>query len=86
MAYYKFRNWKIPERMRVPIENYLKKKIKPGDFLIAIFENNFVGAFAYADEENLNNLPAYGYWLWNKLLFEVWKSKEKVRNWLRKDN
>ncbi|MHA1225285.1 MAG: hypothetical protein ACTSR2_01435 [Candidatus Hodarchaeales archaeon] len=81
MAVYKYYEWEIPEYMRGSIERYLEQGIRPGDFLYYVLCNNFAMAVAYADRENIRNLPAYAYWLMNELPMDAWGSKEKVEAW-----
>jgi len=81
---YEFRNFYIPERMEDGIKRYLEEKILPGDFLTKVFENDFVAAAGYADNENIQNLPAYAAFLYNEVPRSCCGSKEKVQNWIEK--
>jgi len=83
MAYYTYGKWYIPDYMKDGIENYLERRIKPGSFLLSILSNNFAEAVVNADRDNLDNLPAYGYWLWNEVPSQAWGSPEKVEKWLK---
>ena len=81
--YYKYNGWHIPDYMRTGIEDYLNNGARPGNFLYSVLCNNFIGAVQYADSENIENLPAYAYWLTNKVLFFAWGSEEKVEEWIK---
>ena len=74
-------NIEIPERMHYQILDYVNNGTKPGDFLTAVFENNFVNAVGHADIDNLPRLPAYANLLYNLLPSACWGGKEKVQEW-----
>ena len=78
---YTFRSYYIPDRMMKAIQRYLSYGLEPGDFLTAIIENNFVEAAGRADEENLNNLPAYAAFLYAEVPVDAWGSREKRLAW-----
>lgn len=75
---YTFRGFTIPERMMGGLERWIKFGIKPGNFLTAVLENDLKSAVAHADDENLQNLPAYVGYLYNEAPGDCWGSKEKV--------
>jgi hypothetical protein len=80
--FYRFQKWYIPERMRGGIERYINHGIKPGSFLCAVIENNLSEAHKYADEENLQNIPAYIHYFYNECPMTCWGSKEKMEKWM----
>lgn len=84
MAGYKFWAYEIPEYMMPGILRYTEKHIKPGDFLMAVFSNDFMGACAQADDLNVANLKAYMGYLYNVAPSECWGSPEKVKAWLER--
>jgi hypothetical protein len=59
--------------------------VEPGDFLKAVFENDFVDAFKNADEENILLMQRYASFLYNHLPLRdygvVWGSKKAVKEW-----
>ena len=79
---YKFGKFYIPERMMGGIERYVENHIEPGSFLTAVFENNLSEAVGRADEENMENLPAYAAYLYNEIPQGCHGSRENVRQWL----
>jgi hypothetical protein len=79
-----FQKWYIPERMQGGILRYIEHGIEPGHFLSAVFRNDFVGIAGRADDENLENLPAYANFLYNYAPQTCWGSKEKVDNWIER--
>ncbi len=81
--FYEYGKYRIPDYMVGGIKKYLRYGIKPGSFLYAVLSNNFVNAVAYADKDNIDNLPAYAYWMMNILPREAWGSEEKVEKWIR---
>ena len=79
---YKFREFYIPERMMPAIERYVKERVAPGDFLQAVISNDLRLACAYADEENLRNLPAFIAYFYNETPSGCWGSREKMIEWI----
>lgn len=79
---YKFRHWYIPARMMPGIQRYIHERIKPGRFLTAVICNNLSDAVGQADDENLENLPAYVSYFYNKAPSDSWGSKKKMNEWL----
>lgn len=67
-------------------ERYVQHRIPPGDFLMAILENNFQKACGCADDENLRNLPAYAAFVHNELPYACHGSLADVYTWLRGDD
>ena len=71
----------IPEYMHGGVIRYVERGIKPGDFLTAVFANNFMEACDRADSTNAACLFEYG-----RLLFSMplgsHGSPEIVREWI----
>jgi len=78
----------VPEYMHEGIRLYVEHRIKPGSFLMAVLENNFVEAIGFADNNNLRCLPQWAELLRWELPGNCWGSPEKVQAWLdgREDN
>lgn len=83
---YTFRRWYIPDRMMGSIHRYVKDRIRPGRFLTAVICNNLSDAAGYADDENMNNLPAFASYFYNEASSICWGSKEKMATWLAGGN
>ncbi len=81
---YTFQRWHIPYRMMGGLREYAKNHIEPGHFLTAVLENNLKDAVDRADDENLENLPAFVAYCWNELPINCWGSREKVQAWLKR--
>jgi len=79
---YSFRTFYIPERMMHGLERYIEGHIKPGGFLSAVLKNDLRGAIEHADDENIQNLPAYIGFLYNEAPSPCWGSEKKFNNWL----
>jgi hypothetical protein len=79
---YKFREFYIPEHMFFALRRYVVEHRNVGGFLTAIIQNNLRESVALADEENIQNLPAYVNYLYNECPAECWGSKEKMEKWL----
>ena len=83
---YFFRNYYIPQRMIEPIKRYILQHQKPGDFLMAVLQNDLKNAVGRADDENIDQLPAYIALLYNEAPSQCWGSKKKVIEWLNKED
>mgnify|MGYP001599856120 FL=1 len=79
---YRFRAFTIPSRMMEGIVRYIDHGIPPGDFLTAVITNDFKEAVGRADEENLQNLPAYVAYFYNEAPSDCWGAKEKMTAWI----
>ena len=77
-----FRTFMIPERMRGGLTRYVENGIAPGGFLTAVFENNFMEAVGRADDENLQNLPAYANYIYNHVPHWCHGSPTAVSDWI----
>jgi len=82
---YNFFGYAIPARMGDGILLYVEHHIQPGDFLTAVICNDLKGACARADDENLQNLPAFVAWFYNYAPAGCWGSPELMSRWLRAD-
>lgn len=71
----------IPERMMPGIRLYINKGIVPGSFLKAVICNDLREAVGCADDENLENLPAFVMYFYNEAPGSCWGSKEKMYAW-----
>lgn len=81
---YEFQGFYIPERMMPGIKRYVEQGIRPGDFLVAIIQNNLKVAVGMADDENLRNIPAYVSYFHNECPMACWGSPEKMKQWMEK--
>lgn len=81
---YTFRGFYIPPRMMDSLQRYIENHIKPGSFLSAVIQNNLKRACDYADDENLENLPAYVGFLVNQAPLGCWGNLDNFINWVNK--
>ena len=79
---YTFRGWHISDRMMPGLKRWIEHGTLPGDFLQAVLRNDFREVCAKADEENLQNLPAYAAYLYNEAPSDCWGSREKMIAWI----
>ena len=79
---HEFQGFYIPERMMGGIKRYITHGIPPGSFLTAIICNNLTEAVARADDENMQNLPAYANYFYWEVPGNAWGSKEKMDAWM----
>lgn len=82
---YRFQEFYISDRMMGGLHRYINERIKPGDFLTAVLENNLSEACSRADDENIKNLPAFVAYLYNNAPSTCWGSPEKVAEWLKRE-
>lgn len=80
---YRFKDFYIPDRMQGAIHRYINNGIRPGSFLEAVICNDLFTAVGKADEENLENLPAYAAYFYNEAPSACWGSKEKMEAWIK---
>ena len=74
----------IPHYMVGGVLRYFNEHIKPGDFLTALLENDFMGACGRADDDNLAALAAWAAFLYNEAPVGSYGSPENVKAWLAK--
>jgi hypothetical protein len=79
---YKFRQYYIPDRMMGGIKRYIEDHVKPGGFLCAVICNDLKEAVGRADEENMENLPAFVSYFYNETDMNCWGSEKKFKEWL----
>lgn len=72
----------LPEHMRDGMKLYIEHRIPPGSFLMAVLENDMMGALSRADHINQNRLHDYAVWLSNCAPSECYGSPEIVKAWL----
>jgi len=80
---YTFRDFYIPDRMMEGIERYIKHGISPGHFLTAIITNDLREAVSRADDENIENIPAYVNYFYNVAPAACWGSPEIMDSWIK---
>jgi len=72
----------IPERMMGGIQRYINDHIRPGHFLCYIICNDLKNSIGFADEENMENIPAFVDYFYNYTPAACWGSEEKMDKWL----
>ena len=72
----------IPKNTLAGLKRYVKDRIHPGGFLIAVLENNLRKSFGQADKKNREALFEIVCHCYNELPSICWGSPEKVKNWL----
>lgn len=72
----------IPERMQDAIKRYVIDRCRPGDFLTAVITNDLRGAAGTADADNLQLLPLYVRWFYNRAPGSCHGSPTKFVAWL----
>ena len=72
----------IPDYMIGTLVRYVVNRIAPGDFLMAVLENDFMEACGRADSSNIGCLDAYAKFLYNYVPANCKGSREAVKAWL----
>jgi hypothetical protein len=82
---YTYREWSIPERMMVSIQNYIHKGQPVGEFLqTVICHADLFDAVSRADDVNKKNLPAYCVYFHCEVPGECHGSREIYEAWIKK--
>ena len=81
---YTYRQFTIPDYMMEGIVHYRDKGLPTGDFLRAVFENDFSQVVGRADRINVQNLPAYAAFCYNEMPWNSWGSPERVAAWIKR--
>lgn len=68
--------------IRESLDLYVKNRIPPGGFLMAVLCNDLVDAVGRADATNKLMLPEIVACCYNELPSDCWGSPENVKEWL----
>ena len=79
---YRFRDYYIPERMLPALHRYVERGIRPGNFLEGVLAHDLMEACQRADDENINQLPAYAAYMYNELPSDCHGSYTIVERWV----
>ena len=77
----KYHEHGLPPRMWNAVFQYLKDGSKPGQFLLRAFENDFCGAVAVADDENLLKARQWATFIGKDMPLISVGSRKKVHSW-----
>ncbi len=78
-----FALYRLPEHMLDGVRAYILHGRPTGHFLEALFSNDFMGACARADGENLAAIVRYATFLFNIAPKDCYGSPERVAEWIR---
>jgi hypothetical protein len=78
---FRFRHFYIPSRMNESLRLYIERGVLSGDFLMAVICNDLAEAIGRADEENMENLPAYAAYFHNHAPAQCWGNQAKMMAW-----
>ncbi len=73
---------KLPAHMRSGAQLFVEDGVRPGDFLMAVFQNDLKGAFQRADHINQHLIAEYVEWLHWEVPAPAQGSPEKVKAWI----
>jgi hypothetical protein len=74
----------LPEHMREGMQLWVERGIDPGDFLMAVLQNDLMGALGKADSTNIDRLKDYGMFLYNEVPSDCFGSLENVSAWMER--
>lgn len=74
----------IPERMQEGLKRYVIDRLRPGDFITAVVQNDLRNAVGHADDENLPLIPLYVRWFYNRAPSRCHGSPKAFVEWLEK--
>jgi len=72
----------IPQGSMTALGLYIDRRVKPGDFLTAVLENDLMRACSHADHINIDLLPVYAAYLYNEAPYGCYGSPKAVTDWL----
>lgn len=72
----------VPDHMHGGIIRYYESRIPPGDFLLAVINNDLKLACMYGDDVNKNCLPAFVAWFYNYAPSGSWGYEGAADKWL----
>ncbi len=76
----------IPQHTQYQIDEYVKGKVPPGNFLYAVLTNNLAETVCRADETNLRFIKDIVLYVYNNIPSVCWGTPEKVEEWLNPPN
>ncbi len=82
MLTYSNQGFTIPPHMMTHLMAYVQNGAPVGDFLFSVLSNNFCKAVFHADGTNLKELPAYAWFVYNRMPQHSHGSPEKVEAWI----
>ena len=80
---YRFRDWVVRDDMQAALDRYVHQGVRLGDFLSAVVSNDFQEACRRADNDSLENLPAFAAYVYNEMPSTCHGSREIYRAWLK---
>ena len=82
---YRFRKWAIPARMMPAISHYINEGRPVGHFLRALIcHDDVFRVIGYADDDNVENLPAFCAYFHNEAPAQCHGSAEAYKAWIEK--
>lgn len=73
---------RIPQTTLGSLRRYVQSGIRGGDFLYAVLTNDLLGAFRYADQENLDAMHDIVRFVYNRVDARCHGSREAVERWM----
>jgi len=74
----------LPDYMAEPTRLYIEEGLQPGDFLFALFSNDFMSVMGRADETNRTMHKEWSMFLFNEAPSPCYGSIELVKAWIEK--
>lgn len=76
------KEYKLSDEVINLLTNYLLYGYKPGLFLTCVLKNKLVETFSFANDEEIEILPAVLYYIINELPSSCWGNPKIVDNWI----
>lgn len=74
----------VPMHMQDDLLTYILVGLIDDDFLLALVQNDFMGAMTVADDTNKRNIYGWAVALYNYAPSECFRSPEKVGRWIER--
>jgi hypothetical protein len=72
----------MKEDVKITIDGYITKRLTPSNFVRSVLENDLMGAFAIADDDNIRDMHEIIKYVYNNTPSASWGSKDIVDRWL----
>lgn len=73
----------LPVGLRSGMRQYIENGIRPGYFLYCVLENNFIGAFNWANSENRERMGEIVSFLCNEAPVACFGSRQQVEAYIK---
>lgn len=79
---WEWQGFAIPDHMRESLLRYVNEGCPVGEFLTSVIQGDLFEALKRADDKNLRNFPAYGFFFYNYVPSDIYGTREKHAAWI----